>query len=267
MILMLNPVAVTFWICSGIAVICALGVICSKKAVHSALFLAATMISLACIYASLQAPFLFVVQIMVYTGAVMMLFLFVVMLVGVDARESLVETLRGQRWLAIIGGLGVLGLLISGTWHTVRQLDVNTVVKNPVADDSIKSLADQVFSTYVFPFELASALLITAAVGTMVMAHVERVRPRPTQADLQAERIKRYAATGAHPGALPGPGVYARSNSIAAPALLPDGSVAEKSLSPALHARGQIINHEDLTAPTKQAFAQVDRVKNEELEA
>ena len=92
-----------------IAVLAALGVLFSKKAVHSALLLAATMLCLAVLYLAQDAPFLGVVQVVVYTGAVMMLFLFVLMLVGVDSADSLVETLRGQRVAAVAGGLGFGG--------------------------------------------------------------------------------------------------------------------------------------------------------------
>ena len=89
--------AVQFWILGTVAVIGALGVVAAPKAVYSALFLAMTMIILAVFYIAQGALFLGVVQIVVYTGAVMMLFLFVLMLVGVDSSDSLVETLRGQR--------------------------------------------------------------------------------------------------------------------------------------------------------------------------
>ena len=99
--------AVQFWILGTLAVISALGVVAAPKAVYSALFLAMTMIILAVFYIVQGALFLGVVQIVVYTGAVMMLFLFVLMLVGVDSSDSLVETLRGQRVSAIVIGVGI----------------------------------------------------------------------------------------------------------------------------------------------------------------
>ena len=97
--------AVTFWILGPIALLGGLGMVFARNAVHSALFLAMTMLSLGGLYMAQQAPFLGFVQIIVYTGAVMMLFLFVLMLVGVDTSESLVETIRGQRIAAIVVGL------------------------------------------------------------------------------------------------------------------------------------------------------------------
>ena len=91
---------IAFWILAPIMVLAALGILFVRKAVHAALLLAVVMIGLAVLYAVLDAPFLFAVQIIVYTGAILMLFLFVVMLVGVDASDSVVETIRGQRVMA-----------------------------------------------------------------------------------------------------------------------------------------------------------------------
>ncbi|MCH9733750.1 MAG: NADH-quinone oxidoreductase subunit J, partial [Actinomycetia bacterium] len=93
--------AILFWILAVVSVVGAIGVVASPKAVYSAIALAGTMIALAVLYIVQDAPFLGVVQVVVYTGAVMMLFLFVLMLIGVDSSESLVETLRGQRVAAI----------------------------------------------------------------------------------------------------------------------------------------------------------------------
>src|ERR671918_570451 len=97
---------VAFWLLAPVMILGALGMILARKPVHSALCLATVMISLAVQYAAQDAPFLFAVQIIVYTGAILMLFLFVLMLVGVDAADSLVETIKGQRPLAILAGVG-----------------------------------------------------------------------------------------------------------------------------------------------------------------
>ena len=91
----MNGEVVVFWISAVFAVIGALGLVVSRKAVHSALWVAFTMINLAILYFSLEAPFLGTTQIVVYTGAVMMLFLFVLMIVGVDSSDSLMETIKG----------------------------------------------------------------------------------------------------------------------------------------------------------------------------
>ena len=108
-----KPEAVQFWILAPLAVLAALGMLFAKKAVHSALLLAWVMITLAIFYIAQDALFLGIVQVVVYTGAVMMLFLFILMLVGVDTSDSLVENIKGQRATSIVAGLGVAGLLTS----------------------------------------------------------------------------------------------------------------------------------------------------------
>lgn len=229
---------IAFWILSPIMVAAALGLLFARKAVHAALLLAVVMISLAVLYAVLDAPFLFAVQIIVYTGAILMLFLFVLMLVGVDASDSIVETIRGHRAASILIGL-VFGLtLVIG----VSQVTFGTALGLDDANEegNIPSIARVLFTKYVFAFEVTSALLITAALGAMVLAHRERLTPKPSQAALAAQRMKDYAESGKHLGPLPPPGVFARHNAVDTPALLPDGTAAEASISRVLAARGTV---------------------------
>jgi NADH-quinone oxidoreductase subunit J len=206
--------------------------------VHAALLLAVVMVGLAVLYAVQDAPFLFAVQIIVYTGAILMLFLFVLMLVGVDASDSVVETIRGQRLMAAVVGLLFGITLVFG----IAQISVGAVAGLEQANTggNIPALAQLLFSRYVFAFEATSALLITAAIGAMVLAHREQLTPKPTQADLAARRMRDYAAVGKHPGPLPPPGVFARHNAVDTPALLPDGTPAEASISRVLAARGTV---------------------------
>ena len=227
-----------FWILAPVMVLAALGILVVRKAVHAALLLAVVMISLAMLYAVLDAPFLFAVQIIVYTGAILMLFLFVVMLVGVDASDSVVETIRGQRVLAILFGL-LLGLVLV---MALGQISLGAAVGLDAANagGNIQGLADIMFSRYVFAFETTSALLITAAMGAMVLAHRERLTPKATQASMAAQRLRDYAEKGLHLGPLPAPGVFARHNAVDTPALLPDGTVSEASISRVLAARGTV---------------------------
>src|SRR4051794_41546280 len=207
---------VTFWILSPIMVAAALGILFTRKAVHAALMLAVVMIGLAVLYALQDAPFLFAVQIIVYTGAILMLFLFVLMLVGVDASDSVVETIRGQRLLAAGFGLVFGVTLVLG----VAQVGIGAVTGLTKAneDGNVPAIAQVLFTKYVFAFEVTSALLITAALGAMVLAHRERLTPRPTQAQLAAQRIRDFADHGKHPGPLPPPGVFARHNAVDTPA-------------------------------------------------
>jgi NADH-quinone oxidoreductase subunit J len=217
-------------------VVAALGMVVVRKAVHSALLLAVVMVSLAILYAAEDAPFLFAVQIIVYTGAVLMLFLFVMMLVGVDTTDSLVETIRGQRLAAAVVGILFGVLLIAGITQTSYGVVVGLDDAN--VDGNVPGVAQLLFSNYVFAFEVTSALLITAALGAMVLAHRERLTPKPTQRDLVLQRMRDYSEQGIHPGPLPSPGALARHNSVDTPALLPDGTPSELSISRVMRARG-----------------------------
>jgi NADH-quinone oxidoreductase subunit J len=235
---------IAFWLLAPIMVAAAIGVLFARKAVHAALLLAVVMIGLAVMYLIQNAPFLFAVQIIVYTGAILMLFLFVLMLVGVDASDSIVETIKGQRLMATVVGL-VFGLtLVLG----VAQVSVGAVTGLGAANGggNVPALAQLLFSRYVFAFEATGALLITAAIGAMVLAHRERLSPKVTQGDLAAQRMRDYAEHGKHPGPLPSPGVFARHNAVDTPALLPDGSTAQSSISRVLAARGTVRSAPDL---------------------
>ncbi|MFF4774539.1 NADH-quinone oxidoreductase subunit J [Microtetraspora fusca] len=226
---------ITFWVLAVVSVTAALGLVFSRKAVYSALMLGTVMLSLAVLYAVQDAPFLAAVQIIVYTGAVMMLFLFVLMLVGVDSSDSLVETIRGQRFWAIVAGLAFAVLLGLGVGNAV--LSAPKGLEAVTAKGNVPSLAELIFTRYVFAFEVTSALLITAALGAMVLAHRERTAPKPTQKDLSRARFVEYAEHGTNPAPLPGPGTYARHNAIDMPALLPDGSVSSLSVNRVLARR------------------------------
>jgi NADH-quinone oxidoreductase subunit J len=223
--------AVSFWILGPLALFGALGMIFAKNAVHSALFLVLTMLSLGALYMVQQAPFLGFVQIIVYTGAIMMLFLFVLMLVGRDSSDSVVEVIRGQRFAAAVLGIGVAALLVTAVARaltTVTPIGLTGDQANG-GNGNVENIGRSIFTDWLFPFELTSALLITAAVGAMVLGYVDRhTRGRKTQRELVEARFR-----GEHdrPSPLPGPGVFATSSSVATPALLPDGSIAPESLS------------------------------------
>jgi NADH-quinone oxidoreductase subunit J len=228
----LDPIydTVMFWILAVLAVSAALGMILVRQAVHCALMLAVVMLSLAVMYAMQGAPFLAFVQVIVYTGAVLMLFLFVVMLIGTHSMESLTETIRGQRLWAALGGIGLTVLLIVGIGHAA----IGTAAPQTSANstDNLTGLATLIFTTYVFPFEITSALLITAAIAAMVLAHSERTSPKPTQREVARRKIESGQVQPEPP-----PGVYALHNAVDLPARLPDGTTTSRSVSSAIAQR------------------------------
>ncbi|MCR3719956.1 MULTISPECIES: NADH-quinone oxidoreductase subunit J [Prauserella salsuginis group] len=223
--------AVAFWVLGPIAVAGALCMIFARNAVHSALWLVMTMLSLGMLYILQQAPFLGFTQIIVYTGAIMMLFLFVLMMVGRESSDSVLEVLRGQRLMAAVLGIGIAGVLAGALTRALADVPPAPAM-NPWTPEGggAGGLARVIFQDYLFPFELTSALLITAAVGAMVLAFTDRhsKQGRRSQRELVAARFR---GEYERPSPKPGPGVYATSNSVATPALLPDGSIAPESLS------------------------------------
>jgi NADH-quinone oxidoreductase subunit J len=227
--------ATAFWILAPIAVLCAIGMVWARNAVHSALFLVVTMMCLGVFYIVQAGPFIGFAQIIVYTGAIMMLFLFVLMLVGRDSSDSLIETLRGQRMAAILLGIGFAVLVGTGLFRGLGTVDaVGLTAANAKRGGNVQGLAELLFTKYVFAFEITSALLIAAAVGAMLLAHIER---RGVDRKSQPEMMRERFAPGNYPAPKPGPGVFATSDSVATPARLPDGTDAERSISKILPTR------------------------------
>src|SRR6202041_1035873 len=163
--------SLAFWVLAVVSVAAALGMVLARRAVHCAVLLAVVMLSLAVLYAVAGAPFLAFVQVIVYTGAVLMLFLFVLMIVGISAADSIIETIRGQRLWAIIGGVALAVLLALVIAPATIGSAAPATAK--FGNSNLSDLANLIFTKYVFPFELTSALLITAALGAMVLAHRE----------------------------------------------------------------------------------------------
>jgi NADH-quinone oxidoreductase subunit J len=218
---------IAFWILAPLALLGAVGMVFSKSAVHSALWLVLTMLCLGCLYIAQNAEFLGFVQIIVYTGAIMMLFLFVLMLTGRDAGDSAFEVLKKQRIIATVIGIGFVTLLVTGLLRALKAVPSVGLTDAMAVRGPIGSIAELLFTDYLFPFELTSALLITAATGAMVLTHIEKA---PGERKTQRQRVhERMRSDRMSP--LPGPGVFATSSSNATPALLPDGSIAPGSVS------------------------------------
>ncbi len=250
-----TPEAVLFWVLAPLTVAAALGMLLVKKAVHSAILMASVMVNLAVFYIAQDALFLGIVQIVVYTGAVMMLFLFILMLVGVDSSDSLTETITGLRPIAIVAAVGFGGLMVSLIGRaTLGRNAIGLEAANSLGN--VQGIAQLLFSRYVWPFEVVSALLITAALGAMVLAHHQSIQVRPTQRQLSTQRFRGKSLANA--AGLPAPGVFARHNAVDVPALLPDGTPAANSINATLQARGDM-----LTSGTFE-LGKVDTSKGEE---
>jgi NADH-quinone oxidoreductase subunit J len=217
-----------FWCVAAITVLPSLALLFAKKAVHVAMAVALTMIGLAVSYVILAAPFLGMVQIVVYTGAVMMLFVFVLMLIGVAGKEDLKETIKGQKWLGIIVSGGI-GLLLVGVISRV------TLTVNMPTEGNPTEIAGALFGRNVVIVETLGFVLIVAAVGALVLTHVPRLTPKHSQKEIAADRVR----VGANPVNKPMPGVYARHNALDVPALDPEGKPIDESISRVLDVRHQ----------------------------
>ncbi len=243
---------VLFWVLAPLTVLGAIGLLFAHKAVHAAMSTALVMIILGVFYIAQSAEFVGIIQIFVYSGAVMMLFLFVLMLVGVDTSDSLVETLPGQRIFAYLFGLVFAAVILS----SLIGVDFpETVGLTAVQDEgSITSLAREIFERQVFGFEVLGMLLVIAVMGAMVLAHHERLTPRVTQRSRSQAKIR----SGQWLAGKPNPGVYARHNAADTPALLPDGTPTEESVPRVLVARDQVASFRDYAATTDAAFDAVE---------
>ena len=194
----------TFAVAAAVILAGAVGVVVARNPVHSALMLVMTLFGVAVLFVLQRDPFLAAVQVIVYAGAIVVLFLFVIMFLGVDRQENIVEPLRGQRPLAIaLIVLGTTGLLLLGQvsrWTTgaphVAGIDAGR-------QSNVYLLGKSVYTTYLFPFEATAALLVIAVVGAVVLAR----RP-PTSADPLVDEGSDDTAGGTATGgpAASGPG-------------------------------------------------------------
>jgi NADH-quinone oxidoreductase subunit J len=160
---------IVFWVMAPISVLAAIAMVLARNAVHSALFLIVSFFTLAVFFLTLGSPFLFVVQIIVYAGAIMVLFLFVIMLLGVDSPVPLTERLKGQRWLAVLLGATLVIEVSVAVWLGIgfarEQLPDLAAVNR---GGNTQALARVLFNQYFFPFEVTSVLLVVAAIGAML---------------------------------------------------------------------------------------------------
>jgi NADH-quinone oxidoreductase subunit J len=186
---------ITFLICAAVVLAGAIGVIFSRNPVNAALSLVATLFGVAVLFVTLEAHLLAAVQVIVYTGAIVVLILFVMMLLGVDRREDLTdEPLPAQRAAAVMAGLSFLGIIL--VVLVLGQGDVITGAKRSVAaiatdEPNINQIGRLLFTDYVFAFELTAALLTIAVVGAVVLARKPRsYQPVPEPASMELEPLE-----------------------------------------------------------------------------
>ncbi|WP_124055285.1 NADH-quinone oxidoreductase subunit J [Arcanobacterium ihumii] len=221
----------------SMVIVAIFGLLITRRAVYTVISVIFVMVGFAFLYTMLEAPFMGVAQVVVYTGAILMMFLFVLMLIGVDSADSGHETLKAQRPVAILGGLGMLAIMTAivfkTTWPDAVGLEMANAQGNPMG------VARLIFSNHVLTLELTGTLLIVAALGAMTLTHRDRVAERQTQEELAHKKMQDFVEAGVHPGQLPNPGVYAESNSSTNPALTAYGQPLENSVNRVLKIRGQ----------------------------
>ena len=162
---------VLFFIFAGLALAGALGVVLMRNPVHSALCLVSVLISIAVLFVIQDAQLLAAVQVIVYAGAIVVLFLFVIMLLGVDRSESLSDPLKGQRPLAIaVGVISAAAFLVLGNAHWATGDLAARGVLHPARSTNVKAVAESLFTTFLWPFELTAVLLVIAVIGGVVLA-------------------------------------------------------------------------------------------------
>lgn len=172
------PDLITFVVSAIAIVLGALGVILMRNPVHSALMMILTLFAVAVLFVEQNAQFLAAVQVIVYAGAIVVLFLFVIMLLGVDKKEDLrKEKLRGQRPLAIFAVVVIFAEILTlsrGTWATGAH---GTVLSTTSHGSNVVQLAQSIFTTYLLPFEATSVLLIIAVIGAVVLVRQSDQKP------------------------------------------------------------------------------------------
>lgn len=250
------------WILAAAIIAAAVGMVMCKELIHSALCLLFVMVGVAVEYATMGAPFVFVVQIVVYAGAVMVMILFIVMMVGARGQAADDDETRTGVSHSVLSGIAAIALLaLIGIAVNMSTMNAPRGMAEANAEHggNIAGLGVEIFNKYVVGFEVLSALLIVAAVGAMIMIFRVRAVKRPTQRELSQARFRAYKERGINVGPLAGSGVYADSNAMDVPALLPDGSELWTSVNPALYEREEVDPAQGFVDQTKRTYASLDK--------
>lgn len=231
--------AVLFWCVAALIVLCALGVLFFRQAVYAAVCTVGVMLGLALLFFAQGAPFLGAVQVIVYTGAVMMLFVFVIMMVGIGTSDDYNRQSRANIVLAVVGGAGLAAALIAVVVHSTSPAAALPAGPDPYSNEPVTSIALSLFQDHWLSIMAAGVLLVTAAVGAMLLGHADRLGPKLSQRATAQAKMLAYRERGRHIGQLPAPGVYAVTNAANVPAI--SGETAgpvEQSVPRVLRVRG-----------------------------
>ncbi|MDO4242178.1 MAG: NADH-quinone oxidoreductase subunit J [Actinomyces sp.] len=242
---------ILFGVVALVTVGCALGLLTAKRAVNAAVNMITIMICLAILYVASEAPFLGVTQVVVYTGAVMTLVLFVVMMVGLGGDEPVNATgSPANKWLVALLGAGLATVLVCVVVTTAFPQAAGLQAGQGATP---QALAEVLFGSHVVVMELTGILLVIAAVGALSLTHRERIRPALSQRRSAQSKMRAYATRGLHPGQKPMPGVYAATNAATAPALDAAGQAVEESVPRVLRARGDALEVAEVSPETGRA--------------
>lgn len=229
---------VLFWIVATLMVGGALGVLLFRKAAYAALSMVVVMIGMAILFLALQAPFNAAVQVIVYTGAILMLFLFVIMMIGLGASDGYLEQRRGYIWAAVLFGLALAVLFVSAILVS-KVPGPGTMNADPYSNVPVTALAVNLFQEHWLTIQITAALLITAALGAVLLTHSDNLGPKLSQRSVAKARMMLYRKTGRHVGQLTPPGVWASGNSVDNPAIAGDTlEPVEESVPRVLRIRG-----------------------------
>lgn len=235
--------ATLFWVTAVLMVLAALGVLLFKRAAYAVLSMVAVMVGMAVLYLALEAPFNGSVQVIVYTGAILMLFLFVIMMIGLGATDQYADQRRGFIVAGLLLGLAMAALFVTAVFMS-KVPGPGTFFPDPAAglaytNEPVTSLAVLLFQNHWMTIQVTAALLITAALGAMTLTHSDAVGPRLTQRVVANARMKEYAKTGHHITQQPTPGVFATGNAVDNPAISGDTlTVVEDSVPRVLRLKG-----------------------------
>ncbi|AOZ72190.1 hypothetical protein BK816_01840 [Boudabousia tangfeifanii] len=211
-----NGEFIKFWFLAIFMILCAIGVARFQRAAYAAICMVGVMIGFAIAYLLNGAQFMGIVQVVVYTGAVMMLFLFVLMLIGIGATDYYRSTSKGARVSAYVLSLLLVVFLGTAAW---RQLGTAPFGPADWEYTTMENVSKALFTNHLFTVELSAILLITAALGALLLTHADRLIPVRSQRQVAESKMAAYAAANRHPGQLPPPGVYAESNAFDVPAI------------------------------------------------